>query len=72
MKNEGSNIPNELNKCADKRKSSFPNVGSSTFIRNRELDVKRIKRNGQVLADKTPKSTEKMIELDLVSSDEDF
>ena len=55
------------------RKSSFPNVGSSSVIRNRQLDGKRIKPDGQVLAATTPKYTEKMIELDFVSSDdEDF
>lgn len=69
MKNKGPKFPNEQNKCMEKRKSSFPNVGSAG---TRQLDVKRIKPDKQVLADKTPKSTEKMIELDFVSSDEDF
>jgi len=54
------------------RKSSSPNVGSSSVIRNRQLDGKRIKPDGQVLAAKTSKCTEKMIELDFVSSEEDF
>ncbi|ESW09341.1 hypothetical protein PHAVU_009G119500 [Phaseolus vulgaris] len=72
VKNKGSKIPNEQ-KCTEKRKSSFPNVGSSSVIRNRQLDGKRIKPDGQVLAATTPKYTEKMIELDFVSSDdEDF
>ncbi|TKY75500.1 MCM10-like protein [Spatholobus suberectus] len=72
MKNKGPKAPNEQNKSTEKRKSSFSNVGSSAVIRNQQLDVKRIKPDGQVLADKTTKSTGKMIELDLVSSDEDF
>ena len=54
------------------RKSSFPNVGSSPGIGNRQSGEKRIKPDGQVLADKTLKRIEKMIEIDLVSSDEDF
>jgi minichromosome maintenance protein 10 len=54
------------------RKSSSVNMGHSSLTRNRQLDVKRIKTEGQGLVDKTTKSTGKMIELDLVSSDEDF
>ncbi|KAL2346040.1 hypothetical protein Fmac_000040 [Flemingia macrophylla] len=68
IKNKGPKIPNEQNKCTEKRKSCFSNVGSSV---NRQLDVKRIKQDKEVFADKAPKSTEKMIELDFVSSDED-
>ncbi|KOM42360.1 hypothetical protein LR48_Vigan04g255800 [Vigna angularis] len=70
-KDKGSKIPHEQ-KCTEKRKSSFPNVGSSSVIGNRQLDGKRIKSDDQVLAAKTSKPTEKMIELDFVSSDEDF
>lgn len=47
------------------------NVGSSV-IRNQQFDVKRKKTDGQDLVDKTTKSSGKMIELDFVSSDEDF
>ncbi|CAJ1972973.1 unnamed protein product [Sphenostylis stenocarpa] len=72
LKNKGPKIPNEQNKSTEKRKSSFPSVGSSSVMRNRQLDGKRIKPDAQVLAAKTPKSTEKMIELDFVSSDEDL
>ncbi|RDX74764.1 Protein MCM10-like protein, partial [Mucuna pruriens] len=64
MENKGPKIQNEQNKCSEKRKSSFSNVGSSAVMRNRQLDVKRMKPDEQILADKTPKSTEKMIELD--------
>ncbi|KAG5033608.1 hypothetical protein JHK87_008518 [Glycine soja] len=72
MKNKGSKFPNVQNKWTEKRKSSFPNVGSSPVIGNRQSGEKRIKPDGQVLADKTLKRIEKMIEIDLVSSDEDF
>lgn len=54
------------------RKSSSVNMGSSAVKSKQESDVKRIKTDGQDLVDKTTKSTGKMIELDLVSSDEDF
>ncbi|KAH1252019.1 Protein MCM10 [Glycine max] len=72
MKNKGSKFPNVQNKWTEKRKSSFPNVGSSPVIGNQQSGEKRIKPDGQVLADKTLKRIEKMIEIDLVSSDEDF
>ncbi|XP_045803621.1 protein MCM10 homolog [Trifolium pratense] len=71
MKNEPK-TRNEQSKCAEKRKSSSVNNGHSSLIRNQQLDVKRVKTEGQGLVDKTTKSTGKMIELDLVSSDEDF
>ncbi|KAK2392938.1 protein MCM10 protein [Trifolium repens] len=71
MKNEPKS-QNEQSKYAEKRKSSSVNMGHSSLTRNRQLDVKRIKTEGQGLVDKTTKSTGKMIELDLVSSDEDF
>jgi len=54
------------------RKSSSVNVGYSSVIRNQQLDVKRVKTERQGLVDKATKSTGKMIELDLISSDEDF
>jgi minichromosome maintenance protein 10 len=47
-------------------------MGYSSVIRNQQLDVKRVKTERQGLADKATKSTGKMIELDLISSDEDF
>lgn len=47
-------------------------MGSSSVVGNQHLDGKRIKSDDQVLAAKTPKPSEKMIELDFVSSDEDF
>lgn len=53
------------------RKSSFVNEGSSAVVRNQHLDAKRIKTDGQVLVEKTT-CTGKMIEIDLVSSDEDI
>ncbi|KAF7841221.1 protein MCM10-like protein [Senna tora] len=70
-------MPNEQSKSKDKRrvvnlKSSSVGVGSPAIIRNQHLDAKRIKTEGQALADKTKKGSEKMIELDLVSSDEDI
>ncbi|XP_027357091.1 protein MCM10 homolog [Abrus precatorius] len=72
MVNKGPKIPLEQSNCTEKRKSSFVNVGSSAVKRNRQLEVKIKKPDGQVLADKATKSAGKMIELDLVSSDEDF
>ncbi|GAU33635.1 hypothetical protein TSUD_310430, partial [Trifolium subterraneum] len=71
MKNEPK-TRNEQSRCAEKRKSSSVNKGQSSLIRNQQLDVKRVKTEGQGLVDKTTKSMGKMIELDLVSSDEDF
>ncbi|OIW14711.1 hypothetical protein TanjilG_33053 [Lupinus angustifolius] len=67
----GPKIPNEQSNCTGKRKSSSVNVGSSEMMKNQHLDAKRVKTDGQVLVDKTT-STGKMIELDFVSSDEDF
>ncbi|CAL0326898.1 unnamed protein product [Lupinus luteus] len=67
----GPKIPNEQSNCTGKRKSSSVNVGPSEMMKNQHLDAKRVKTDGQVLVDKA-KSTEKMIELDFVSSDEDF
>lgn len=64
--------PNDQSKCTAKRKSSSVNMGYSSVIRNQQLDVKRVKTERQGLADKATKSTGKMIELDLISSDEDF
>ncbi|XP_057436687.1 uncharacterized protein LOC130729076 [Lotus japonicus] len=69
--NKGPKTPKERRTSAEKRKSSFMNVGSSV-IRNQQFDVKRKKTDGQDLVDKTTKSSGKMIELDFVSSDEDF
>ncbi|XP_061372405.1 uncharacterized protein LOC133314895 [Gastrolobium bilobum] len=69
---KGPKTPNEQSNCTEKRKSSFMNVGSNAVMRNQPLDVKRIKTDGQASVDKTTKSTGKMIELDLVSSDDDF
>lgn len=54
------------------RKSSSVNMGYSSVIRNQQLDVKKVKTERQVFVDKSTKSTGKMIELDLISSDEDF
>ncbi|KAK4258486.1 hypothetical protein QN277_004929 [Acacia crassicarpa] len=64
-------MPNEQSKCIDKRKSSSVNEGSPA-TRDRHLGTKRIKAEGQALSDKTPRGSAKMIELDLVSSDEDI
>lgn len=47
-------------------------MGYSSVIRNQQLDVKKVKTERQVFVDKSTKSTGKMIELDLISSDEDF
>jgi len=47
-------------------------MGHSSVIRNQQLDVKRVKTERQGLVDKATKSAGKMIELDLISSDEDF
>lgn len=47
-------------------------MGYSSVIRNQQLDVKKAKTERQVFVDKATKSTGKMIELDLISSDEDF
>lgn len=44
-----------------------------SLVTNQQADDKRRKTDqGQALADKTQKGTGKMIELDMVSSDEDF
>ncbi|XP_024633574.1 protein MCM10 homolog isoform X1 [Medicago truncatula] len=64
--------PNDQSKCTTKRKSSSVNMGYSSVIRNQQLDVKKAKTERQVFVDKATKSTGKMIELDLISSDEDF
>ncbi|KAI4297764.1 hypothetical protein L6164_037632 [Bauhinia variegata] len=70
--NEGSKMPNERSICTEKRKSSSVNMASSAITKNQHLNAKRIKTEGKVLVDESSKSTGKMIELDLVSSDDDF
>lgn len=47
-------------------------MGSPARIRNQHLDAKRKKTEGKGSVDKTPEGSGKMIELDLVSSDEDI
>lgn len=69
--NKGPKVPNEQSNYTGKRKSSFLNEGSSAVVRNQHLDAKRIKTDGRILVDKTT-CTGKMIEIDLVSSDEDI
>lgn len=48
------------------------NTGYSTVNKNQQSDVKRVKTEGQSSVDKATKSAINMIDLDLVSSDEDF
>lgn len=56
----------------ESRKSSTVKPEPS-LVRKQQADAKRRKTDpGQALADKTQKGTGKMIELDMVSSDEDF
>ncbi|XP_060961686.1 uncharacterized protein LOC133031924 isoform X2 [Cannabis sativa] len=56
-----------------KRKASSLNTHSSEAMRNQQLNAKRNKtEKEQTSADKTKQGTEKMIELDFVSSDEEM
>lgn len=54
------------------RKSSSVTTGHSTVIRNQQSDIKRVKTEGQSSVDKITKNAINMIDLDLVSSDDDF
>ncbi|XP_058780915.1 uncharacterized protein LOC131655023 [Vicia villosa] len=72
MIKKGPKIPNEHDKHTEKRKSSSVNTGYSTVNKNQQSDVKRVKTEGQSSVDKATKSAINMIDLDLVSSDEDF
>ncbi|XP_050881530.1 uncharacterized protein LOC127085026 isoform X6 [Lathyrus oleraceus] len=72
MMKKGPKIPNEHIKHTEKRKSSSVTTGHSTVIRNQQSDIKRVKTEGQSSVDKTTKNAINMIDLDLVSSDDDF
>ncbi|KAJ7967161.1 protein MCM10-like [Quillaja saponaria] len=65
--------PNDHRVSNEKRKSSTTNVDSPSIIRNQHLDAKRKKtEQEEANADKTKDGMGKMIELDIVSSDEDI
>ncbi|PON89989.1 Zinc finger, Mcm10/DnaG-type [Trema orientale] len=74
IKKESTMQHQESNNSFQKRKSSSLNTDSSEVIRNQQPTAKRNKtdQKEQTLTDKTKQGTGKMIELDLVSSDEEI
>ncbi|KAM6541644.1 hypothetical protein CsatB_006091 [Cannabis sativa] len=68
-----STMQNQECNSFQKRKASSLNTHSSEAMRNQQLNAKRNKtEKEQTSADKTKQGTEKMIELDFVSSDEEM